>query len=96
MVDPSGKTSLSDVSGIQIAMNDVDDGQQKWGKITRRELKTGMVSGALTLLSSRVFGDTFAATSEPPRIEIKSLAVRLVHERSWHIEDTDKSTQVDG
>jgi hypothetical protein len=77
-------------------MNDVDDEHQKWGKITRRELNMIMVSGALTLLSSRVFGDTFSATSELPRIEIESLAVRPVHERSWQIEDIDKSTQVDG
>jgi hypothetical protein len=77
-------------------MNSADAEEQMWGKITRRELNTGMVSGALTLLSSRVFGSTFATTSEPSRIEIGSPSVRLVHERSWHIEDTDKSTQVLG
>jgi hypothetical protein len=77
-------------------MNSADAEEQKWGKITRRELNTGMVSGALTLLSSRVFGSTFATASEQSRIEIGSPSVRLVHERSWHIEDADKSTQVLG
>lgn len=77
-------------------MNSEDAEEQKWGKITRRELNIGMISGALTVLSSRVFGSPTATTNESPRIEAESPSIRLVHARSWHIDDTDKSTQVLG
>jgi hypothetical protein len=77
-------------------MNDVDGKQQKSGKITRRELNKGMVSSALALVTPKMFGSTLNAISQSSRIEIESPSVRLVHERAWHIGDTDKSTQVLG
>ena len=77
-------------------MNNGDGDRQKLGKITRRELNAGIVSGAFTLLSSRAFGNTFTETSRPLRIEAESPVVRLVHERVWNIGNKDESTQVLG
>ncbi|MGH9617551.1 MAG: hypothetical protein ACRD28_12490, partial [Acidobacteriaceae bacterium] len=77
-------------------MNNNDADRQKSGKITRRELNTGMISGAFTLLSSKAFGNTLAVASGAPRVWSESPAVRLVHERVWQVGNKDESAHVLG
>jgi hypothetical protein len=55
------------------------------------------MSGLLLPRSSYVVADTIIGPADPvPTVEGASSSLRLVHERAWHIGDTDESPHVLG
>jgi hypothetical protein len=69
--------------------------QRSTDEITRRELNTAMLSGAIGLLSPNVLR-AFSAMSTQPIKASGEPPVRLVHQRAWRIGDADESTHVLG
>jgi len=65
-------------------------------KISRRDVNTALLSGALAAISPKIFGDAPRAGSLSPVMEGFSSSFRLVHERHWHIGDTDECMHVLG
>jgi hypothetical protein len=73
-----------------------EENKSKVSRITRRELNTAMISGAIGLLSSRALGSKLTPANEPIRVTTETSSIQLVHQRAWSIGSTDESTHVLG
>jgi len=90
-----GKMGIPDKKDAESPMAAEEGKPRSTEELTRRELNTAMLSGAIGLLSANPLRALSAIASQP--IETSGAPnVRLVHQRAWKIGDADESTHVLG